>query len=123
MTSRESTALRIYRVLVRGRFDGLDQAARARLLAEAARHSVADAAFTETGTLTYDRALSSFGFRIQVRARGDDAEDEAVAHAEQAARAALADLGAGCRDLRTSTSDMATVWQRQGGGSPGAGRV
>jgi hypothetical protein len=117
--SPESTALRILRVLVRGRFDGLDEPSRARLLAEADRHSVADAAFTETGTLTYDRALSSFGFRVQLRVRGDGAEDRAIAHAEQAARAALDGLGVGCRDVRTTVSDMAAVWAREGGGSPG----
>jgi hypothetical protein len=124
-------ALRIFRVLVRGRFGPLDADARARLLAEADRHTVAESAFTETGTLTYDRTLSSFGFRIQVRVRADDdaedaaAEAEAVALGERAACAELDRLGAGAaggdRDLRTTASDMAAVWARQGGGTPGRG--
>lgn len=110
----------IYRVLVRGRFDRLDGDARARLLAEADEHTVA---FTDTGTLTYDRALTSFGFRIQVRARGDDSEARAAEQGKHAARAALDHRGVGYRDLRSTTSDMAAVWERQGAGTPRPGRV
>ncbi|MBN2622272.1 MAG: hypothetical protein JXA83_02830 [Acidimicrobiales bacterium] len=115
--------LHIYRVLVRGRFDRLDGDARACLLAEADEHTVAAAAFTETGTLTYDRALTSFGFRIQVRARGDDSEARAAEQGTDAARAALDRRGVGYRDLRSTTSDMAAVWERQGAGTPGPGRA
>lgn len=116
--------LHIYRVIVRGRFDGLDASAGARLLAESDRHTVAQAAFTETGTLTYDGSLDSFGFRVQVRERGDDAADAEARAVEQAERLALAELarrGATGRDLRTSTSNMAEVWTRPGGGRPGGG--
>jgi hypothetical protein len=112
VASVAEVSLHIYRVLVRGRFAALDDAARARLLAEADEHTVAAAGFGESGVLTYDRTLGAFGFRIQVRARGDDAEAEAVATAERAAHAELDRLGAGCGELRTSASDMAAVWER-----------
>jgi hypothetical protein len=116
----------IFRVLVRGRFDDLDADARARLLAEAEGHTVAMAGFSEAGTLTYDRTLTAFGFRVQLRERStdevaadggrDEAEAAAVARAEQMATAACARLGAGLRDLRTTAGDMADVWRRQSGG-------
>ena len=109
-------SLHIYRVIVRGRFGDLDDATRARLLAEAGDHTVATAGFSESGVLTYDRTLGAFGFRIQVRARGDDAEVEAIALAEQAARRELDRLGAAAGELRTTASDMAEVWERAGGG-------
>jgi hypothetical protein len=108
--------LHIYRVLVRGRFGGLDHAVRGRLLAEAGDHTVAGAGFTEAGVLTYDRTLGAFGFRIQVRARGDDAEAQAIALAEQAARAEVGRYGATAAELRSTASDMAAVWERPGGG-------
>lgn len=113
--------LHIFRVHVRGRFDDLDEPVRARLLAEADDHSPARAGFSEAGTLTYDRTLTSFGFRIQVRERADDpgdAEARAIERGEAEARATLGRLGAGSRDLRTTAGDMAAVWQRPGGGRP-----
>jgi hypothetical protein len=109
--------LHIYRVIVRGRFDGLDASTRAALLAEADQHTVAQSAFTETGTLTYDRSLGSFGFRVQVRERGDDAMDaeaHAVEQAERLAGKALALRGAAGRDLRISATNMADAWSRAG---------
>lgn len=105
-------SLRIFRVLVRGRFTDLDDATRARLRAEVDEHTVAAAGFGESGSLTYDGTLGAFGFRIQVRARGDDAEAEAIALGERAARAELDRLGAGCGDLRSTATDMAAVWER-----------
>ena len=116
-----AVSLHIHRVLVRGRFADLDDAARDRLLAEADDHTVAASGFTESGVLTYDRTLGAFGFRIQVRTRGDDAEAEAEASAtaERAARAALDRFGAGCGELRTSAGDMAAVWQRPSGAQRG----
>jgi len=105
-------SLHIYRALVRGRFTDVDDAARARLLAEVDDHAVAAAGFSESGVLTYDRTLGAFGFRVQVRTRGDDAEAEAIALAERAARAELDRLGVACGELRTSAHDMAAVWER-----------
>ena len=60
-------AQRTYRVTVRGRFDGLDDATRARLLSEAAEHDVLVARFTDDGTLTYDQRLDAFQHRVVVR--------------------------------------------------------
>ena len=75
-------ALQIFRVLVRGRFGPLDAAARARLLDELPHHAVASAGFSETGTLTYDRTLDSFGFRQQVRVRTDEGDADDAGDAE-----------------------------------------
>ena len=60
-------AQRTYRVTVRGRFDGLDDATRARLQSEAAEHDVLVARFTDEGTLTYDQRLDAFQHRVVVR--------------------------------------------------------
>jgi hypothetical protein len=123
-------ALHIYRVLVRGRLTPVDDHARARLLAECEAHAVSRAGFSESGTLTYDRSLTSFGFRQQVRVHVDGvgtpgpdddtaaAEAQAAASAEAAAAQALEAIGATGCDLRTSATDMAAVWRREGGGHP-----
>ncbi len=128
---RRSMALQIFRVLVRGRFGPLDASARARLLDELPHHTVASAAFTETGTLTYDRTLDAFGFRQQVRVRTDDGDADDAGHAEARARAlgersaaaALAARSATARDLRTSATDMASIWERGNGGGGRPRRV
>ncbi|MET0420148.1 MAG: DUF6204 family protein, partial [Acidimicrobiia bacterium] len=70
--------LRIFRVTVRGRFGALAEPVRARLLTDAAAHDVVKAAFTETGTLTYERTLHSFTFRFRLR---DESATEADSRA------------------------------------------
>ena len=124
-------ALQIFRVLVRGRFGPLDAATRARLLDDLPHHTVASAGFSETGTLTYDRTLDSFGFRRQVRVRTDEGDADAAGDAEARARAlgersaeeALAARSATARDLRTSATDMASVWERGTGPDRRPGRA
>jgi hypothetical protein len=105
--------VRIFRVTVRGRFDGLDAEARARLLADQPQHDVVrSGAFTEAGTLTYERAVDFFTFRVQLRGKGDGAEDEVRAEAEARAAHAVAQLGAGHREgLKVTATDMASVWE------------
>ena len=112
-------SLTIYRATVKGRFDDLDEAARARLSDELADHDVLVAGgYTEDGSLTYDRALDFFRYRVQVRAEGDEPEAEAVERALELALAELDRLAVGCRDLDVTTVDMASMWSRRSGGRP-----
>ncbi|MCU1374848.1 MAG: hypothetical protein JWO68_2134 [Actinomycetia bacterium] len=97
----------IYRVFVRGRFGPLDDETRDRLLAELDRHDVLAARFTPEGSMTYERMLFNFTFRVEVR---DPDEDAAAARAEQLAMAHLEREGIPYRDLRVSATDMASVW-------------
>ena len=69
-------AQRTYRVTVRGRFDGLDDATRARLRSEAAEHDVLVARFTDGGTLTYDERLDAFQHRVVVRVDEEPGEED-----------------------------------------------
>jgi hypothetical protein len=104
--------MRIYRVLVRGRFAGLDETTRARLRAEADDHDVLGAAFTEGGTLTYDRSLVAFTCRYQLRLEDDDAGREAAAaEAVERATGDLAAVGIGHRGLDARAIDMASAWR------------
>jgi hypothetical protein len=104
-------SLRIFRVTVRGRFGELDEPTLARLRAEADAHDTLEARFTATGTLVYDLRYKAFSFRIEVRARGEDAETEAIQAAEAAAVAHLDAAGIPWRDLRSEAADMADVWR------------
>jgi Family of unknown function (DUF6204) len=103
-------AQRTYRVIVRGRFDGLDDATRSRLRAEAAEHDLLTARFTDEGTLTYDTRLDAFQHRVVVRVdEGPDEQDVALTAAELAAVEHLDAAGLGHRDLRltaTCTDDV-----------------
>ena len=103
--------VRIYRVTVRGWFDQLTDDQRVSLLAGAAQHDVVSVgAFTEAGTLTYERSLHTFTFRVQLREEGDDAEEVAVERATAAAIAHVEALGAAHRTVRATAVDMASVW-------------
>ena len=106
-------AVHIHRVTVRGRFRDLDDTSREALVASAHEHEAIGAAFTPTGTLTYDRAVDFFSFRFEVRT-----DDEVVGrrpsdvHAigeqravDQLRRAALAH-----GPLKVQSTDMADVW-------------
>jgi hypothetical protein len=105
--------LRIYRVTVRGRFAGLDDEARAALLADVDDHDVVTAgAFTERGTLTYDRSIDFFTFRFQLRQHDDDADTRVLEQARDLAEAHLRERGLGHRDLKVQATDMATMWRR-----------
>ena len=104
--------LQIFRVIVRGTFDHLDETVRAELLANAADHDVTRAAFRADGTLTYDTRLVGFSFRYELRDDGDDAESAVVERARALAEASLAAMDVGYRDLRIEAIDMADVWRR-----------
>ncbi|MFF8841497.1 DUF6204 family protein [Streptomyces sp. NPDC015127] len=98
-----------YRVIVRGTWDGLTEQGRAALLADADRHGLAAARFTEEGSLAYDSALRHFTYRFVVVSDAADGEEMAGAIAEDRAERALAALGHGWRDLRSSATDMDTM--------------
>lgn len=110
-------ATTIFRVTVRGRFDGLSDEVRDRLVAAAAEHDHLMARFDATGTLVYDKAIDFFSFRIEVRVQTDDADPPAAATraafegATARAVAVLDGLGAGYRDLKPEGTDMADVWR------------
>jgi hypothetical protein len=105
------SAMRIYRVLVRGRFGELDDAVRSRLRAEAGDHDVLGAAFTEAGTLTYDRSLAFFTCRYQLRVEDDATDADAAARAVARATDDLAAYGVPHDELEVKTIDMASAWR------------
>jgi uncharacterized protein DUF6204 len=98
----------VFRVTIRGTFDGLSDADRAALLAGADPFM---AAFTEAGTFTSDTGLSAFTFRCQVPAGPDDGEQEAA----QRAIAALDAHGYPYRILRVAVTDMSDIKIRRKG--------
>ncbi|MDP9848639.1 DUF6204 family protein [Streptosporangium lutulentum] len=95
----------MFRVTIRGTFDGLSDAGRAAVLA------AGGAAFTEAGAFTHDATLSAFTFRCQVPAGPDDDENEAT----RRAIAALDAYGHPYRVLRVAVTDMRTIKIRHKG--------
>lgn len=101
--------MRTFRVIVRGRFEGLSSEVKSQLLAKADSHDALDAAFTEDGTFTYDKALNAFTFRYLMN---DNATDRKIAagNAETAAELAATDYleerSIGYRDLRLESINM-----------------
>jgi hypothetical protein len=98
-----------YRVIVRGVWDGLTDASRTELLAEADEHGLTGMKFSEKGSLTYDAVLKHFSYRYVVVSDAADGEEMAGAIAEDRAETALRTLGHGFRDLRSTVTDMDTM--------------
>ncbi|MFB8210835.1 MULTISPECIES: DUF6204 family protein [unclassified Streptomyces] len=98
-----------YRVIVRGTFQDLTDAARERLLAEVEEHGLAGMQFTEEGSLTYDRVLKHFSFRYVVVSDAEDGEEMAGALAEDRAQTTLREAGYGHGELRSTATDMDTM--------------
>ncbi|WP_406282206.1 DUF6204 family protein [Streptomyces sp. NBC_00209] len=98
-----------YRVIVRGTFQDLTDAARERLLAEVEEHGLAAMQFTEEGSLTYDRVLKHFSFRYVVVSDAEDGEEMAGALAEDRAQTTLREAGYGHGELRSTVTDMDTM--------------
>jgi hypothetical protein len=100
---------RTYRVIVRGSFAGLDEARRTDLLAKVDEHDIYSTAFTEEGTLTYDRTLHAFSLRFQVRQPAEAADDDALRTGVARAEAYLdrrAITHSALRATATSVDDM-----------------
>ncbi|MEW1747915.1 DUF6204 family protein [Streptomyces angustmyceticus] len=95
-----------YRVIVRGKWDGLTPQSRADLLAGADGDALAQLRFTPEGSLAYDRALHSFSYRFVVVSDAADGEEMAAALAEDKAERALRAAGLGYRELRSTVTDM-----------------
>nr|BFE70197.1 hypothetical protein GCM10020092_034980 [Actinoplanes digitatis] len=101
---------RTIRVTVRGAFDGLDDEQRASLLALAAQHDVAFAAYTDEGSLTYDIAARPFfTFRFARTAQSEQDVPAVVRDAEAAAVAYLDEHGYGYKNLSAQAVDMSQV--------------
>ncbi|MFE2478249.1 DUF6204 family protein [Streptomyces sp. NPDC059389] len=108
---------RTYRVIVRGVFADLDDTLRAGLLAAADEHDILRAAFTDDGTLIYDRELRAFSFRCVVRQAADLDDGAAGGAGCDRAAAVLAERGIGHGVLRaqvTSVDDMKIRRPRRG---------
>ncbi|MFE0377077.1 DUF6204 family protein [Streptomyces inhibens] len=98
-----------YRVIVRGKWDGLTADSRAKLLAEVDDHGLAQLQFTPEGSLAYDAALHSFSYRYVIVSDAADGEEMAAALAEDKAETALKEAGLGYRELRSTATDMDTM--------------
>jgi len=106
--------LHIYRGTVRGRFDDLADEVRVALLASADEHDGLKASFTHDGTFTYEKQLTFFSFRYELRANGDSAEEcelDARYQAEEDAVAYLQHHGIAYRDLKVNVWDMKSMWE------------
>lgn len=104
--------VRTYRAQVTGRFDGLEQPLRTRLLAEQREHDLQFAAFTEDGTFTYTPTLTRFTFRCRVEADADtavEADDLAAVEAEVMAIDYLTSEKIPFKRLRTTTTCLDDV--------------
>ncbi|GAA3544343.1 DUF6204 family protein [Amycolatopsis ultiminotia] len=89
-----------FRVIIRGKFDNLDDTGRAELAAKGG-----DLMFSEEGTFTYDVNATAFTFRCQVPADPDDDEKTAKVRATEALRA----HGLPYRDLNYAVTDLRAV--------------
>ncbi|WNI21285.1 DUF6204 family protein [Streptomyces sp. ITFR-16] len=98
-----------YRVIVRGTWENLTDAARTRLLAEVEDHGLAAMRFSEEGSLTYDRVLKHFSFRYVVVSDAEDGKEMASAIAEDRAGTTLREAGYGHGELRSTATDMDTM--------------
>ncbi|MGW2327787.1 DUF6204 family protein [Streptomyces sp. NPDC001700] len=99
----------VFRVTMRGVFEGLAEEDRAALLAEVDAFRTA---YTEEGTFTYDRGLSAFTFRCQVPV---ESEADGEAEAAERAGAALVAHGYPHRILRVGVTDMRAIKIRRKG--------
>ncbi|MCX4635265.1 DUF6204 family protein [Streptomyces sp. P9-2B-2] len=98
-----------YRVIVRGKWDGLTAESRTKLLAKADAQGLDRFTFTPEGSLAYDTPLHAFSYRFVIVSDAADGEEMAAALAEDKAETALRAAGLGYRDLRSTATDMDTM--------------
>ncbi|NJP90947.1 hypothetical protein HCN51_16015 [Nonomuraea sp. FMUSA5-5] len=97
----------MFRVTIRGKFKGLDEAGKA------AVRAAAGAGYTEAGTFTHDATVSVFTFRCQVPAgKPEDDEDDAALMA----MAALEAYGLPHEILKVAVTDMRDIKIRRRSG-------
>ena len=107
--------VQVFRVIVRGQFDGLDDDGRAQLRAGLDDVDPAASLFTVDGTLGYDKRLDFFAFRIEIRVQVDedagDATQEAFDEATLRLLQHLDARGLGCKRLKPTGVNMASMWR------------
>lgn len=108
-------AVQVFRVIVRGRFDGLDDDARAMLRAGLDEVDPAASLFTVDGTLGYDKRLDFFAFRIEIRLQVEDGTPDATPEAFDEATLRLLqhleDRGLRAKGLKPTGVNMASMWR------------
>ena len=102
----------VFRVTVRGRFDGLSDRARRSLAASAPEHDIFESAYSPEGTLAYDKAVDFFSLRYEMRAGGASAAEEAGELGLLAAEDFLRTMSFGYRGLKVNVVDMAAMWAK-----------
>jgi hypothetical protein len=104
-------SVRIHRVVVRGQFADLTADQRAALLAEANDHSIFRAAYTASGTFTYEPNLVAFQLRYEVRTSDDDPDPrDPVDVGLDLARTQLDEWGIAVKHVRATATDMSAMW-------------
>jgi hypothetical protein len=108
---------RSYRVIVRGQFDGLDDAAKAALRAVAHEHDLLNAGFTEEGTITYATDLKFFTFRCLAQGSGDlnESERQALRSGQEKAAVYLDAKGFGYKQMNADAMNMDDIRIRRKG--------
>lgn len=97
----------MFRVSIRGKFNGLSEADRAALASGADEF---DIGFTPEGSFTCDRTLSAFTFRCEVPV---EAETDGETKATQRAMARLEAHGYPVTILRTAVTDLREIKVRR----------
>ncbi len=105
---------RVFRVTVRGQFDGLTDEARRYLAAAQAEHDIFVSAYTPEGTFTYDAKLDFFNLRYELRISGDDRSTRAEAAGLVEAETFLRTMQFGFRNLRVTVVDTSAIWAAAG---------
>ncbi|WP_350280263.1 DUF6204 family protein [Kribbella sp. HUAS MG21] len=101
--------VRTFRVIVRGEFTGLTHDQRERLRAEADRHDLLLAGYSDTGDLSYDETLRPFTVRCQVVQPADRPDQDAVDHGLLVASTLLDERGLAYQRLRASATCLEDI--------------
>ncbi|MEV6284265.1 DUF6204 family protein [Kribbella sp. NPDC051770] len=104
-----SSEVRTYRVVTRGEFQNLSDDQRTKLRDELDQHDLLLAAYTETGTLSYDAELRPFTIRCLVVQPAGRADQEAADTGALVALELLDAAGLDHHRLRTTASCLEDV--------------